>query len=340
MILGKKVTLHINARFYTLCVTDSISASLAQPRDYGPDLPNLDDLRMFIAVAQAGSFRSAASQMFTSQPTMSRSVARLEAQLGVQLLHRAARGVQLTRHGEALLASAGRVLTAAADLRRDVVELGSGSLQVGATATSARRLLAPFLAQWMPRHPEIRVTAIEASERRLHSHLEKGRCDVAVVAEPLSPAFESLHVITAHLLALFPPGHPMSRHDEPVSVLDLAGEPLLVNGESFPSTNLLFRALDRAGIQPNIVYECSAGQTLAAMAEAGLGVAVFGDTADLRGFTLPRHNVLDAAGAPLTFDFYIAWLRDSVPPRIRDFAVGLSTFHRSVAASSSGSSRS
>ncbi|MEV0809794.1 LysR family transcriptional regulator [Micromonospora sp. NPDC050200] len=293
-----------------------------------PEAIRLEDLRVFMAVARSGSFRSAASQMFTSQPTMSRSIARLEGQLGVPLLERGPRGVQVTTHGEVLLSAARRVLTAMADLRHDVSTPGSSTLRLGATATSARTILAPFLSRWIPDHPDIHVTAIEDSERRLHSRLENGDCDVAIISSPISPSLDSLHITTVQVIALFPPEHRMSGTDGPVSVVDLADERLLVNGESFPSTGLLMRAMDAAGIQINVVYECSAGQTLAAIAEAGLGVAVFGDTADLRGFALRRHQLLDAGGKPLTFDLYAAWMRDGVPARIRDFAVELATSFR------------
>lgn len=291
------------------------------------ELPSLDDLRSFVAVAGAGSLRAAAARLFTSQPTLSRAVSRLEAQLGVELLVRGARGVQLTRHGELLLARAHRLLAAASDLRREIAAQGAGTLQLGATATSARRLLAPYLASWLPAHPEIRVKGIEDSEPRLHDHLEMGRCDLAIVTGPVSSGLESLHVVTANVIAVFPPGHPRSGDADPVRVLDLAGEPLLLNGDRFPSTALLRRAMDTAGVHPDVVYECSAGQTLAAMTEAGLGVAIFGDTVDLRGFDLPRHPVLDAVGEALTFDLYVAWPRQA-PPWVRDFALGLSTFHR------------
>ncbi|MFI2666887.1 LysR family transcriptional regulator [Micromonospora carbonacea] len=293
-----------------------------------PEAIRLEDLRVFLAVAQSGSFRSAANQMFTSQPTMSRSIARLEGQLGVPLLERGPRGVQLTTHGEVLLSAARRVLTAMADLRRVVSTPGSRTLRLGATATSARTILAPFLSRWIPDNPDIHVTAIEDSERRLHSRLENGDCDVAIVSSPVSPSLDSLHITTVQVIALFPPEHRLAGVDGPVSVLDLADERLLVNGESFPSTGLLMRALDAAGIHGNVVYECSAGQTLAAIAEAGLGVAVFGDTADLRGFALRRHQLLDASGRPLSFDLYAAWIRDGVPSDIRNFAVELATSFR------------
>ncbi|MHB1615215.1 MAG: LysR family transcriptional regulator [Actinomycetes bacterium] len=296
----------------------------------GAEAISLADLRVFLAVTQAGSFRAAANQMFTSQPTMSRAVARLEGQLGVPLLERRPRGVLVTEHGEVLLAGARRVLAAAADLRRDVSSLGSGKLQLGATATSALTILAPFLSRWLPDHPDVHVTAIEESERRLSVLLESGDCDVAIVSSPLSPLLGSLKITTAHVIALFPPEHRLSRRDGTISVVDLVDAPLLVNGESFPSTRLLLHALDIAGLPANVVYECSAGQTLAAMAEAGLGVAVFGDTADLRGFSLTRRRILDASGKPLTFDLYVAWRNDGSLTWIRDFAVELATFTRTT----------
>lgn len=308
-------------------MSDTANASPAGWTD--AELPHLEDLRVFVTVAETGSFRSAGAHLYTSQPTISRAIARLETQLGVQLLRRTPRGVHLTRHGEALHARARRLLASAADLRGDVAGLADGTLRLGATATSARRLLAPFLAGWLPQHPRIHVIATEDSERRLHSHLQTGLCDLAVVSSPLSANLDTIRLVTVQVIALFPPDHPLSGPDTPVHATDLAAEPLLVNGPAYPSTSILLRALDRAGLRADFVYECSAGQTLAAMAEAGLGVAVFGDTADLRGFPLTRRPVLDASGAPLCFDLYVAWLRDAVPSWVHDFAVGLSTYHRS-----------
>ena len=93
------------------------------------------------------------------------------------------------------------------------------------------------------------------------------------------------------------------------------------------------RAFESADIPAKIVYECSVGQTLAAMAEAGLGVAIFGDTVDLRAFTLSRRELTDVSGNPLTFDLYVAWLRDAIPAWVHDFAVELATFSRGCPAS-------
>jgi len=294
---------------------------------------DLKDLRAFVEVAQTGSFRLAAMNLFTSQPSVSRAVARLESELGVQLLDRGPRGARVTARGAVLLDGARRLLVAAATLRTQVTELGHSQIQLGATATSARTILAPFLAQWIPKHPEITVTAVEDSESNLATRLAAGDCDAAVVAGPLDASLDALTITTVRVIALFPPRHPLGHAQGPVGVLDLASEPLLVNGAAFPATGLLLKEFARLGVEPNVVYESSAGQTLASMAEVGMGIALFGDAADLRGFDLPCRRVIGSDGRDLTYDLYIAWVRESAPPWMREFAIQLSTSFRGGPAS-------
>jgi LysR family hydrogen peroxide-inducible transcriptional activator len=309
-------------------MSDSVFASLGDPAENSTERIGLEDLQVFLAVSRAGSFRAAAHQMYISQPTTSRAVARLERLFGVKLLERGARGVVVTPQGEVVLTGARRILAAAADLRRDVSSIGAGTMQLGATATSARRILAPYLAHWLPQHREIHVTAIEDSERRLHDRLANGDCDVAIVSSPLSPSLDSLYVMTAQVMVSFPPEHRLAHLDRPLEVTDLVNDPLLVNGQNFPSTSLLLRAFEASGAKANIAYECSAGQTLAAMAEAGLGIAVFGNTAVARGFNLLQKELLGPDGKPMAFDLYVAWMRAAVPAWMQEFAVELATFHQ------------
>lgn len=291
---------------------------------------NLSDLRAFVEVAQTGSFRLAAVNLFTSQPSVSRAVARLEAELGVRLFDRGPRGALVTARGAVLLDGSRRLLAAATTLRRDVTELGYSTVKLGATATSARAILARFLSAWMPEHPDINVTAVEDSEAQLKSRLVAGDCDAAIVSGPIdSRQLESLKITTVRVIALFPPDHPRGAAPGSVDVLDLASEPLLVNGAAFPATDLLLKEFRRLDAEPNIVYESSAGQTLAAMAEVGLGVAVFGDAADLRGFTMIPQQVTGAGGRPLAYDLYIAWSHEAAPPWLREFAIELTTSFRS-----------
>lgn len=310
-------------------MSDSDSVALAGLQITG-GIPSLEDLRLFLAVARAGSFRAAASQLYISQPSLSRAVARLEQTLGTSLLERGPRGVVLTRGGEVLTEGARRILDATAALRQEVLRPDSQSLIVGATATSARHFLAPFLSEWIPQHPDIRLSAVEGNDDQLEERLRNNNCDAAVISSKPTSGFEQLKLDTVQVMAVIPTGHHLGSTTDPISVLDLVPERLLLNGRGFPSTNLLLYALEIAGHTPTISFECSAGQTLAAAAEAGMGIAVFGDTTYVRGLNVVARPVLDSGGSPLTFSLHISW-NQLAPATVREFCVALATYHRGSA---------
>lgn len=285
----------------------------------------LEDLRVFLAVARSGSLRATAQQLFLSQPTLSRSLARLEEALDVPLFVRGPRGVILTTAGESLIPRARTVLDAAAELQRSLSDERQFKLSIGATATSARTILAPYLAKWIPLNPNVQLKAIEDSDTMLLERIENGECDVAVVSSDRPLKIESLLLGPVQIRAYFPREHRLANSSEPVTVAELSKEQLLINGSGFPSTIRLLDAMERGGLTPQVVYQCSTGQTLAAMAQAGLGVAVFGSTTVLDGFELVSRPVVDSAGDPLRFDLYVVWKKTSTSALLTDFAAGLAT---------------
>lgn len=291
-------------------------------------LPSLDDLRVFLAVARSGSFRSAARQLFTSQPTLSRAVSRLEQDLGVRLIERGPRGIELTPSGDLLVAEARNLLDLMASLRSRLRSPRAQTLRIGATATNARQFLTPYLAQWIPQHPEITTTAIAGTDDSLRARLEHGDCDAVIISDRPHGEFRQMHLATVPVLAVIPIGHPLASSG-PLPVPLLADQPLLVNGPGFPSFTLLSRAMDVAGLRPQVTYECPVGQTLAAAAEAGMGVAVFGATTPRDSLRVVTRPVTDAVGTPLEFSLYVTW-PENAPAFTREFCIGLATFHRTL----------
>ncbi len=75
-----------------------------------------------------------------------------------------------------------------------------------------------------------------------------------------------------------------------------------------------------------MVYESSSGQTLAALAEAGMGIAVFGSSVDIRGSSLESRAIIDRKGEQLGFDLYIAWPKKGTSRLVSDFGTALSEF--------------
>lgn len=285
------------------------------------------NLEAFLAVVDHNGFRPAATALGLSQPAVSRRVQRLEEELGVPLLARSPRGIRLTGHGEALLEGCQRIRTTMQEVRTAVLGAWGQSITVGASATAAGSYLAPFLSTWMLENPEVRLTVVEDGALRLQRRLMRSECDVAILSSNATDEFESLPLARIGVDAVIPPGHRLGSSAGPLSIEELAGERVLVNGPSFLSRELLESACRVAGIQPLIVYASSVGQTLASLTEAGLGLSILSGNVDLRGFTLLRRPLHDINGQPLAFDLNISWPRDRRhAPIVYTFARQLSDF--------------
>lgn len=279
-----------------------------------------------MAVSHCRSFRAAASRLYTSQPAVTRSIARLERGLGASLFHRSPQGVRVTAAGEALLVNARRVVNLLEDIRDAPLQTTRRSIRLGTAATAAGSYLAPFLAEWIPSHPHTRLHVLEEGAARLGRRLREGEVDLAIVASPLPPMFDSRPITRVGIAAHFPPGHPLDMESRGLTVAELAPYPLLLNQPSFISAQLVTTEFDHALIRPSIIYQSSVGQTLAALAEAGMGVAVFSESVDLRSTSLRRRPVVDGEGKQLEFHLHIAWRRDDTPEEISAFAQELARF--------------
>ena len=119
---------------------------------------NLRHLRTFVAIADAGGVRRAATRINLSQPATSRQIHALEAELGVRLFDRIGRRVQLTSEGEDLLQRSRRLLSDAEAIGERARALKSGQtgvLRVGATPQLIESMMVAFLAEYQQRHPGV-----------------------------------------------------------------------------------------------------------------------------------------------------------------------------------------
>ena len=124
------------------------------------DLPDLNDVRTFVLVAQAGTLTGAAKELELPASTVSRSLTRLEKHLSVLLVQRGPRGMVLTDFGKEYLQTcrkALRTLRDAGDLLEIRRERPSGVIKIVCPVTMARNILAPLLPVFLGQYPELRV---------------------------------------------------------------------------------------------------------------------------------------------------------------------------------------
>jgi len=149
----------------------------------------LRHLRYFVAVAEELHFRRAAERLHVAQPAISEQVRKLEAELGVLLLRRTPRQVELTPAGAAFLEEARRVLSAADTAARTARRARArdlGRLRVGYMPDSLPSVVGHTLSRFSAGAPGIEVALEPGAPLRLAAAVREGRLDVAVVALPVA----------------------------------------------------------------------------------------------------------------------------------------------------------
>jgi DNA-binding transcriptional LysR family regulator len=146
----------------------------------------LSDLHVLLAVAQSGSMAKAASQLAMSQPVISRSISTLEHSLGVRLLERNSRGVELTAYGRAMLS---RSNAAFDELRQGVKDIefladpGLGEVRIGATNPLAASFVSTIVDRLYRRQPRMVFHVVTSSADALLHDLEERTLDLLVLRQ-------------------------------------------------------------------------------------------------------------------------------------------------------------
>lgn len=186
----------------------------------------LDQMRAFVAVADAGSFRAAAARLSRVQSAVSHAVAGLEAQLGVALFDRAGHRPALTPEGRALLADMRALLLKADLLRARARGMGEGvelGLSIAVDPLFPEQILAAALAVLHAEFPSVGVRLWPAPLGAAEAALRDRRCGLALTtAEIGDPRIESEFVLRLDFVAVAAPTHPLAVADSPLSVAVLA----------------------------------------------------------------------------------------------------------------------
>ena len=141
----------------------------------------------FYAVANTGNISRDAKVMYTSQPVVSKYIARLENELGVQLFKRTPRGVILTEEGSILyehVKTAFNYLEAGMDALRHQQNVGLGHLRIGVSTTLCKYLLLPYLKQYIAKYPNVRLSIECQSTYHTLEALENNQIDIGLIGQP------------------------------------------------------------------------------------------------------------------------------------------------------------
>jgi LysR family hydrogen peroxide-inducible transcriptional activator len=172
----------------------------------------LDQLRYFLRVAERGNFTRAAEDLLISQPALSRSIQKLEEELGQPVLERKTRSVSLTDAGTLLQARAQQVLSILEDTKAEITDDGkSGRIRVGAIPTIAPYFLPEILSGFSAAFPKATLIVQENTTDPLLKCCTQGEIDLAIVALPIPAKYLEVEVLfEEELLLVLPPAHPLA----------------------------------------------------------------------------------------------------------------------------------
>lgn len=240
-------------------------------------VPELRQLRSFVAVAEEGSLTRAAARLHLAQQSLSQQIRTLELQLGVTLFERSPRGAALTPVGAVLLREARPILAQserAVEAVRRAARGEQGELRIGFLSSVANFMMPPVVRAFRERHPGIALHTEEQAIATLVAGLREGRLDAAVSRQPLVDDLATEELLREPVAAVLPDGHALAGR-EALALADLAGEPwVLTPRTSWPPWHRQYDAdFAAAGFRPRVVARGSTPQHLLALVAAGVGVA-------------------------------------------------------------------
>ncbi|HEU5029261.1 MAG TPA: LysR substrate-binding domain-containing protein [Spirillospora sp.] len=281
---------------------------------------DLRQLRYFVAVAEELHFGRAADRLTMAQPPLSQAIRRLEADLGVELLHRSTRRVDLTDAGRGYLARARKILgevDEAAHEARRIAAGAVGHLTIGCVGSATYSLL-PAISRGL----SLELSGVDFSFRGemlvpdQAAALRTGEIDLALLRPPIADlSLTVLPLRRDRLVVAVPADHALAALRQ-VDVADLADADLIVHSADRRSVmyDVVLGLFRDAAVEPRIRHEVGETSTLVTLVAGGLGAAVVPEP--VTALALDGVVFRPLARPAVTVDLAIAHRTDRTEPHL------------------------
>lgn len=276
--------------------------------------PDLATLELLVAVSEQGSLSAAARTLGVAQPNASRSIGRLERELGVSLLARMPTGSTLTDAGIVYVDWANTMLDAARDflLKQEALRVKRDSqLTVGASKTVAEHFMPLWLGRLRETQPRLQISLEVCNSAEVFSRIAAHDFDAGLVESPSVPrGLHSTGVATDTLVVIAPHEHPWARRQGGISPDELAATPLVTREPGSGTRETLEQALsDFPLASPTLEVTSNAAVLLGV--QAGVGPAVLSRLAVQSALQTGSVTQVDVPGVDLRRSLRAVW----APPR-------------------------
>lgn len=279
---------------------------------------NLAQLRTFIAVVEHASFSAAARALGLSQPAVTMQVQALESDLGVTLLDRRYRKVELTEAGRALLPHARKLMAGIEEARLDLEGMSgtvSGRLTIAASTTPGQYVLPRLLGGFLKKHPDVGVTLRVFDTTDVVSAVEEGEAHLGMTGAQVHGARVAYERLGSDDLVLVcPPGHPLASRSA-VKIAELVDEPFIVREAGSGTRMVSEEVMRRSGIDPaelRVVMELGTNEAVLSAVEGGMGIGIVSNWVAEKAIKLGTVSAVAAPEFPLARPLFLVLPRTTL----------------------------
>lgn len=246
-------------------------------------------LKYMVTVAEMGSFTRAAEKLYVSQPALSQSIQRLEAELQVHLFQKKNGRSVPTLAGQIVVEKGLKILELHRELLSEISnvnDLRAGILNIGASPFYQKVYLSRWLSAFQARYPGMEVTVLEGFTQNTVTDILRGELDLGLVSNPVPDNVEEcMEAFNEEVLLAVPPSYPINaqyRADSgdytEVDLSDFKEMNFISYRSGRNMTQLMWDECRQAGFMPQIVFKCGSTESVNAMIANGMGVGFVPDT--------------------------------------------------------------
>lgn len=247
-----------------------------------------NQIQYFQKVARLENYHQAAEELYISQPSLSRAIAALETELGVDLFEKKGRGVILTKAGRLFLEYAERILAEcdAAVGKMQELATGSGKIDIGYVFPLAGHYIPHKVKKFLelPENEKVVFSFFQNHTAAISKKVRMGELDVGFGGCMEGDEFETFPVLTQEMVIVTPKEHPL-KDKETISIEELGKYPIIgYDKDSWMGTHSKY-FYKKYNIPANIVVECPDEYSIVALVKENFGIAL-----------LPNTDILDNSG--------------------------------------------
>lgn len=289
-------------------------------------LPDLRQLRAFVAVADEGSFTLAAKKLFLTQSAISHSMKALEDSLGCRLLSRLGKKTVLTGEGEVFLRRCRRILGELEQAGRELDGLkrwGQGRIRIGAPHSLCQFLLPTVLREFRDCFPRCEPSIEAGDTAGLLERLFDHELDIVFGLKVRETGdVESRTIFRDRMVFVVPPVHPWVERKTP-SVEDMESVQFIIYAKATETHRLIEGYFDAVGVRPRTPLVLGDMEAIKEMSKVGIGVGIVSPWVARRELEEGSLVMLPVGEQPIEREWAAFWNRDRPPSLIEETFTGI-----------------